>query len=106
RAAVQKASLDLGYTRVTSPVDRLVGTTQVKAGSLVGRGERTLLTTVSQVDPMLFRAGISEAEALRITKRAKEADKGSARTAAVELLLADGTVHPHPGRVDAVERAV
>jgi len=61
KAAVDKATLDLGYTRITSPIAGFVGTTQVKAGNLVGRGESTLLTTVSQVDPILFRAGVSEA---------------------------------------------
>src|SRR6185295_4581525 len=89
-----------------SPIDGMVGTTEVKAGNLVGRGESTLLTTVSQTDPILFRAGISEAEALRIAKRARELGHASARDVDVELLLADGTVHPHRGRVDAVERAV
>jgi len=106
KAAVERASLDLGYTRVTSPIAGLVGTTEVKAGSLVGRGESTLLTTVSQVDPILFRAGISEAEALRIARRARETGGTRAREVEVELLLADGTVHPHPGKVDVVERAV
>ncbi|HVQ30675.1 MAG TPA: efflux RND transporter periplasmic adaptor subunit, partial [Vicinamibacteria bacterium] len=69
KAAADKATLDLGYAHVTSPIDGLVGTTEVKAGNLVGRGESTLLTTVSQVDPILFRAGISEAEYLRIAKQ-------------------------------------
>ena len=68
KAGADKAALDLGYTRITAPLDGLVGTTQVKAGNLVGRGESTLLTTVSQTNPILFRAGISEAEYLRIAK--------------------------------------
>ena len=68
-AAVDKATLDLGYTRVTSPIDGLVGTTLVKAGNLVGRGESTLLTTVSQIDPIIFRVGVSEADYLRVIKR-------------------------------------
>ncbi len=106
QAATDKATLDLGYTHVTSPIDGLAGTTQVKAGSLVGRGESTLLTTVSAIDPILFRAGVSEAEALRIAKRAREAGQVASKVAVVELLLADGTVHPHKGRVDAIERAV
>jgi membrane fusion protein (multidrug efflux system) len=108
KAAVEKAGLDLGYTRITSPLDGLVGTTQVKAGNLVGRGESTLLTTVSQTDPILFRAGISEAEYLRLAKRIAEAGGAAAgrAKAEIQLLLADGTVHPHPGHVDAIERAV
>ena len=85
---------------ITSPLDGLVGTTQVKAGNLVGRGESTLLTTVSQVDPILFRAGISEAEYLRIAKQvagATAASKATRQKAEIELLLADGTVHAHKG---------
>lgn len=107
RAAAEKAALDLGYARITSPIDGVVGTTLVKAGNLVGRGESTLLTTVSQIDPILFRAGISEAEYLRIARRADELRAASGgQQAVVQLLLADGTTHSHTGRVEAVERAV
>lgn len=107
QAAVDNARLDLGYTTIRSPIDGLVGTTNVKAGNLVGRGESTLLTTVSQVDPILFRGGMSEAEYLRLAKSFQERQDhpGAARTP-IELILADGTVHPHPGYLDAVERAV
>jgi membrane fusion protein (multidrug efflux system) len=107
QAAVDQATLDLGYTRITSPIDGVVGTTEVKPGNLVGRGESTLLTTVSAVDPILFRAGIAEADYLRIAGRAAElkASRGG-QQAAVQLLLADGTTHPHPGRLEAVERAI
>jgi membrane fusion protein (multidrug efflux system) len=108
KAAVDKASLDLGYTRITSPIDGLVGTTQVKAGNLVGRNESTLLTTVSQVDPILFRAGISESEYLRLGREllARGGPDGSNKRKEVELILADGTVHPQKGYLDTVERAV
>ena len=108
KAAADKATLDLGYAHITAPLDGLVGTTEVKAGNLVGRGESTLLTTVSQTDPILFRAGISEAEYLRLAKRIAEAGGASAgrSKAEIQLLLADGTVHPQPGHVDAIERAI
>jgi membrane fusion protein (multidrug efflux system) len=106
KAAVDKASLDLGYARITAPLDGLVGTTEVKAGNLVGRGESTLLTTVSQIDPILFRAGISEAEYLRLAKEILEKGRRTGPQAEIELILADGTVHPQKGRVDAIERAV
>ncbi len=108
KAAVDKATLDLGYTRITSPITGMVGTTQVKAGNLVGRGESTLLTTVSQVDPILFRAGVSEAEYLKVAKRILEEGglKATRQRAEVDLILADGTVHRHKGFIDTVERAV
>jgi membrane fusion protein (multidrug efflux system) len=106
KAAVDMATLNLSYTRITSPIDGLVGTTQVKAGNLVGRGESTLLTTVSQIDPILFRAGISEAEYLRLARQREEMNARAAASAGIELILADGTVHPYEGKVDAIERAV
>lgn len=104
KAAVDKAELDLGYATITAPIDGIVGTTEVKAGNLVGRGESTLLTTVSKTDPILFRAGISEADYLRLAKRQQE--QGRERASDIQLLLADGSAHPHMGRVDAIERAV
>jgi membrane fusion protein (multidrug efflux system) len=106
-AEVEKARLDLGYTTITSPISGMVGTTLVRAGNLVGRGESTLLTTVSEIDPILFTAGISEAEYLRIARRADELRKElGGKPVPVDLLLADGVVHSHQGRVDAIERAV
>jgi membrane fusion protein (multidrug efflux system) len=106
-ASVDKAQLDLGYTGVLSPITGLIGTTLVRPGALVGRGESTLLTTVSQVDPILFTAGISEAEYLRLARRADELrrERGGAPVP-VDLVLADGSVHPQKGRLDAIERAV
>ncbi len=109
QAAVEKAEFDLGYTTIVAPIDGLIGTTKVKAGNLVGRGESTLLVTISQIDPILFRAGIAEAEYLRIARRVSgERQAGTARTEPVpiQLILADGSVHPHTGRLDAVERNV
>ncbi len=106
KAAVDAVVLDLGYTKITAPLDGMVGTTMVKAGNLVGRGESTLLTTISQTDPILFRAGISEAEYLRVAKRIQETGVRVGQQAVVELLLADGTAHPQKGRIDAVERAI
>lgn len=106
RAAVDKATLDLGYTRVFSPIAGLVGTTQVKPGNLVGRGESTLLTTVSQVDPITFRVGITEADYLRIAKRDPSRIGEAPKAEGIELRLADGSQHPHKGKLGPVERAV
>jgi membrane fusion protein, multidrug efflux system len=105
KATVAQAQLDLGYTNITSPVDGVIGTTQKKVGSLVGRGE-TVLNTVSQLNPILFRCAIAEAEYLRLARRGADRDKSLEKKFGVELILADGTVFPHKGRLDAIERAV
>lgn len=107
RAAVEKAELDLGYAHITSPIDGIVGITLVKAGNLVGSGEATLLTTVSHVDPIIFRGGISEADYLRLS-RSSEARRESldGHEATAQLFLADGSIYPYPGTLQAIERAV
>jgi membrane fusion protein (multidrug efflux system) len=106
RAVVEKSTLDLGYVRITSPINGLVGTTLVKPGSLVGRGESTLLTTVSSIDPIIFRVAITEADYLRIIKRDPTRAGQEAKASGIELTLADGTTHPHTGTIGPVERAV
>jgi membrane fusion protein (multidrug efflux system) len=109
KAAVEKAEFDLGYTTIYAPLDGLIGTTKVKAGNLVGRGESTLLVTISQIDPILFRAGIAEAEYLKVARRVQEQQAQGVvqkEKTPIQLILADGTVHPHEGRLDAVERNV
>jgi membrane fusion protein (multidrug efflux system) len=104
KAAVEKSSLDLGYTRITAPIDGLVGTTLVKPGNLVGRGENTLLTTISQIHPILFRVGVTEADYLRIVRRTTGRSGGP--RSGIELTLADGTAHPQTGSISTVDRAV
>src|SRR4030095_9110316 len=105
-ALVDKAKLDLAYTTISSPIDGLIGTTQKKVGSLIGRGENTLLNTISQINPILFRCAIAEAEYLRLARAAAVKNKSLEKQFGVELILADGTIFTHKGRLDAVERAV
>jgi len=105
-ALVDKAKLDLAYTTISSPIDGLIGTTQKKVGSLIGRGENTLLNTISQINPILFRCAIAEAEYLRLARTAAVKNKSLEKQFGVELILADGTIFTHKGRLDAVERAV
>src|SRR5262249_23309593 len=82
-----------------------VGATQVKPGNLVGKSEPTLLTTVSQIDPIRFRVGVTEADYLRI-KRRNAAQTARARAEGIQLTLADGTAHPYKGHLGPVDRAV
>ena len=105
-ANVDKATLDLGYTRVVSPIDGLIGTTLIKAGNLVGRGEATLLATVSQLNPMILRVAVTEADYLRVIKRDPSRAGEEGQQENIELRLADGAVYSEKGKIGPVERAV
>lgn len=103
-AQVELASLNLGYTTIRSPIDGIVGITQVKPGNLVGRGESTLLTTVSLIDPIVFRVGISEAEYFKVAKRGPRAPGSPPLD--VQLELANGEAYAQKGTFVAVDRGV
>ena len=102
---LQTALLKLGYTRITSPVDGIAGIAQVRIGNLVGQGEPTLLATVSQVDPMRVVASLAEREYIALASRIAEFERIEAQggmhdpeVKAIQLVLADGSVFPYPGR--------
>jgi membrane fusion protein (multidrug efflux system) len=104
RAAITRAQLDLGYTTIRSPLDGLIGRTKVDVGNLVGKGEPTLLNTVSSVDPIRVNFAIPEADYLKLVSR----DPGKARRPGrpIELILGDGSTFSHKGRVVFADRAV
>lgn len=106
-AQLTSAELDLGYTRVTSPITGLAGNRQVDVGSYVGSPQPTVLTVVSSLDPVRFDFTIAEAEYLAYA-RAIRAEAGKRRGSGpeLELVLADGSVHPEKGRVTVVGRGV
>ena len=105
-AAVEKARLNLGWTRVYSPIDGLAGIAPVQLGDLVT--PTTLLTTVSQIDPMKVTAPITEREYLRYADRIKQhQEKGGAPDEPeLQLILADGSTYPHPGRFYVANREI
>ena len=111
KAALDEAQLNLGYTRIASPVDGVAGTPLVRVGNLVGQGEPTLLTTVSQLDPMRVSFPISEAQYMRVASRAVALEKLDPLDAGpdrqvLDLVLADGSVYPHKGWFTSLNREV
>lgn len=107
KASTQRAEIDLGYTKVTAPEAGLVGKTEVYPGTLVGRGQSTILTHISQIDTIHVRFTLPERDYLYFARRRQ--DRGladEAPTARLELVLADGTVHPAKGRIIFVDRNV
>jgi len=107
QAAVESADLNLRFTRVTSLVDGVAAIASAQIGDLVG--PTTLLTTVSQVDPIRVYFPISEQEylgvasALRSPKALAALWQDGDRLA---LVLADGSTYPRRGTVVAFDRDV
>ncbi|MGD1026039.1 MAG: efflux transporter periplasmic adaptor subunit, partial [Candidatus Sulfotelmatobacter sp.] len=66
RSSLQAAQLNLDFTKVKSPVTGIAGIRAANIGDLVGTDQRTLLTTVSQIDPILVQFPISEQEYLKL----------------------------------------
>lgn len=102
--AVALAELNLGYCTIRSPIAGLIGERKVAPGNLVGRGEATLLDTVSSVDPIRLYLAVSEADFLNFMMLRKEARRGIGE--GLELTLANGSVFPHKGRIVIADRAV
>jgi membrane fusion protein (multidrug efflux system) len=104
KATIDQAELNISYCIIRSPINGLIGKREVAPGNLVGRGEATLLATVSRLDPLRVFLSVSEADYLRFVASRK---KGQSRPdTAIELVLADGTTFPHKGRVIIADRAV
>jgi membrane fusion protein (multidrug efflux system) len=106
QAAVENARLNLGWTRIYSPIDGIAGIAPVQVGNLVTPS--TLLTTVSQIDPMKVTFPITERQYLRFADRIKEhQEKGRAPDEPeFQLILADGSTYPRPGRLYVADRQV
>lgn len=104
KAAVERAQLDLEWTKVTSLVDGVAGITEVQMGNLVGPNAR--LTSVSQVDPIKVYFPVSEQEYLRANHVSPNGQPMELFNASPELILADGTVYPHRGKVLLTDRQI
>jgi membrane fusion protein (multidrug efflux system) len=107
RASVKRASLDLSFTRVLAPATGIAGRTEVYPGTLVGRGQSTLLTRISQVERIHVRVGVPEKDFIAYNRRgAERVARGETTPLKFEMVLSDGAVHPEKGELVFVDRAV
>jgi RND family efflux transporter MFP subunit len=104
KAAVERAELDLEWTKVTSLVDGVAGIAQVQIGNLVGPNAH--LTSVSQVNPIKVYFLVSEQEYLRATRLSGSGQPMNLFDSSPELILAGGTAYPHTGRILWTDRQV
>jgi RND family efflux transporter MFP subunit len=104
-ASVRQAELNVEYCSITTPITGIAGTRQVAPGNLVGNGEATLLTTVSNVNPVRVYISISESDYL-MYQRMKSQGNMKGGVGELELILSDGSVFPEKGRIIIADRAV
>jgi RND family efflux transporter MFP subunit len=101
QATLDNAHLNLGWTRVTSPITGLAGLRNVNIGDVVTQ-DQTVLTTVSTLDPIYVEFQLSETEYLRYHTAAAGTFQ-RVEDIPLELLLADGTVYPQRGKFNALD---
>jgi membrane fusion protein (multidrug efflux system) len=104
RGSLTDAELNQGWTRVISPIAGVAGIAKAQVGVLVTT--QTLMTTVSQVDPIKANFNISEREYLRHAERKSSAGPKEGPVSELELILDDGSVYPHRGTVIVIDRQV
>lgn len=108
RAALDSASINLDYTRVSAPISGRIGRSAVTPGALVTANQATSLATVTQLDPMYVDVTQSSAELLRLKRQLAS---GQLKTLApgkakARLILEDGSTYPLEGQVQFSEVTV
>ena len=105
KAAVEQAQLNLEFTKVTSLIDGVAGIAQTQIGNLVS--PTTVLTSISQVDPIKAFFSISEQQYMASRESSKNGAQHDVwKGAKLKLVLSDGSVFPHPGSFLLADRQV
>ena len=108
RASLDQARLNLSYTTMEAPITGAIGACAVNPGNLVGKGEATLLTTVSVIDPMYVYFQMNEGDYLKIMRFIEKHPeyKDKENTFTIFLTLADKEAYHQPGKIDFIDRQV
>lgn len=104
KADYDKAALELGFTRITSPIDGIAGIAKAQMGNLVGPGQIEELTTVSTVNPIKAYVSVSEQAYLKMQEW--KAKNPKAEKVSLELILSDGSTFPNKGEFAFADREV
>lgn len=109
RSNLAQAKLNLSYATMASPITGYIGACDVRPGNLVGKGESTLLSTVSALDPMYVDFQMNENDYLRIMRfleNHKATMKESQNYFKVFLSLSDNQAYDQVGKIDFIDRAI
>ncbi|RQM57412.1 efflux RND transporter periplasmic adaptor subunit [Aeromonas enteropelogenes] len=103
QAKVKEADLNLSYTQVTAPISGMASKSSQSEGSLISTsGDSSLLTTITQFDPLYVNFSYSEQDRLNFEKSVKKGliEAKSATDWRTHIQLADGSTYPEPGRLN------
>ncbi len=106
QASVRASELNLGYTKIYAPVSGRIGRSAVKLGSLVQQGMAEPLTIISTTGEITVNFTITERQYLDLAEKMKVIQSDPGRKGQLQLILADGSVHPEVGRVNLADRSV
>ncbi|WP_454730810.1 MULTISPECIES: efflux RND transporter periplasmic adaptor subunit [Cupriavidus] len=108
QAAVQRAEINLRYTKVLAPISGRIGRSSVTQGALAVNGQATALATVQQIDPIFVDVTQPSSTLLRLRRELADGklDGAGANAAKVNLRLEDGTTYPETGRLEFSEVSV
>jgi membrane fusion protein (multidrug efflux system) len=104
-AAVENAQLNLGFTKIKSPIDGLAGIALAQIGDLVGQSGGSVLTTVSTINPIKVYFQVSEQSYLTFWRRLVGSGNAD-ENLPLQLIFADGSVYPEQGNFSFADRQV
>lgn len=96
KAALEAAQVQLARTLIKAPISGHAELSAVSAGALVTASQTAALTTVQQLDPMHVDIVQSSTEMLQLRRQIATEGSGAAKPRPLQLVLEDGSVHPHP----------
>jgi membrane fusion protein (multidrug efflux system) len=101
RAALDSTRIDLGYTRITAPIEGVISQSFITEGALVTTGQAQALARITQLDPIYVDIQRPTAEMLRLQREfdAGRLQRSGPDSALLELILEDGGSYPLPGRL-------
>ncbi|RTZ47958.1 efflux RND transporter periplasmic adaptor subunit [Candidimonas sp. SYP-B2681] len=101
KAALDMAAINLGYTRVTAPISGRIGQSSITPGALLSANQTSPLATIQQLDPIYVDVTQSSVELMRLRRALASGSLSSTEDgkANVKLVLEDGTLYAHPGKL-------
>jgi membrane fusion protein (multidrug efflux system) len=103
KAMVRNAEIELSYCRILSPIDGVIGISLAEVGDLVGTIQAFMLNTVSSTGNLRVRFSVAEQEYMDFRRKVGDRSKQNWE---VDMILSDGTIHPHKGKINIANREI